>query len=262
MQPIQPWRRWHRPLMVNVALMIGLVVVAGIGLVLDDRTLLGESVWVKPLKFGVAFTVYSGALAWLLTRLRRARRLGWWAGTVFAVAATVEVAAITMQAARGTFSHFNTSTDSITLLATQVFTNGVAVLFLVQLAIVALALLQRDGDRGLKRAVRAGLAMATFGMVVPVYFLATEVHQRTVVDANGREIVMYQGHGIGEAGDFRVPHFVGLHAVQVLLVVFFALRRMDENRRARLITLAALGYTGLLAFVTWQAASGQALFPW
>jgi hypothetical protein len=252
---------WHRPLLVNTALLLGLALVAAFGILLDDREILGEPVWLKPLKFGLAFALYSGTLSWLLSTFTRARRFGSWMGTAFAIAAFAEVAAITVQAARGTFSHFNTSTDSITLLATQVFTNGVAVLFLVQLAIVALALLQRDGDRGLKRAVRAGLAMATFGMVVPVYFLATEVHRRTVVDANGQEIVMYQGHGVGEAGDFRVPHFVGLHAVQVLLLVFFALRRMDTSRRARLITVAAVGYTGLLAFVTWQAASGQALFP-
>ncbi|MFJ8962984.1 hypothetical protein ACIRG5_26720 [Lentzea sp. NPDC102401] len=253
---------WHRPLLVNTVLMLGLALVAAFGILLDDRELLGEPIWLKPLKFGLAFALYSGTLSWLLSTFTRARRFGSWMGTAFAIAAFAEVAAITTQAARGTFSHFNTSTDSITLLATQVFTNGVAVLFLVQLAIVALALLQRDGDRGLKRAVRAGLAMATYGMVVPVYFLATEVHQRTVADANGREIVMYQGHGVGEAGDFRVPHFVGLHAVQVLLVVFFALRRRDEGRRARLITVAALGYAGLLAFMTWQTGSGHALLPW
>ncbi|MFF3669829.1 hypothetical protein [Microtetraspora malaysiensis] len=48
----RPWREWHRPLMANVALMIGLVVVSGVGVLVDYRTLLGESVWVKPLKFG------------------------------------------------------------------------------------------------------------------------------------------------------------------------------------------------------------------
>jgi hypothetical protein len=44
-----PWRRWHRPLMVNATLMVGLILVAAAGLVVDDRMVLGESVWVKPL---------------------------------------------------------------------------------------------------------------------------------------------------------------------------------------------------------------------
>ncbi|MET9631907.1 hypothetical protein ABZX92_31030 [Lentzea sp. NPDC006480] len=238
---------WHRPLLVNTLLMLGLAVASAVGILVDDRTLLGDPIWLKPLKFGLAFALYSGTLSWLLSTLTRGRRTGWWMGTLFAVAAFAEVAAITLQAARGTFSHFNTSTDPITLLATQIFTNGVAALFLLQLAIVVLVLFQRGGDRALMRAVRWGLALATIGMIVPVYWMATEIHQRTVVDANGAEIVMYQSHDVGAGGDFRVPHFIGLHAIQVLLLVVFASRRLDERNRARLVTTAALGCTALLA---------------
>lgn len=275
-------KQWHRPLMVNVTLMIGLVLVSAVGVFVDDRELLGESVWVKPLKFGFAFAVYSGTLAWLLARLSKAKRLGWWLGTVFAVAATVEVAAITVQAARGTFSHFNADLDDpVTQLATQALTKGVAGLFLVQLAIAALVLFQRTGDRALRRAVRAGIALATIGMTVPIYWMATEIHPRTVTDANGRQVLMYQGHGIGDpdghgmplthwsttGGDFRVPHFVGLHGIQVLLLAAAVLNALAgrvpwlraEKARARLVGVAALGYTGLLGVLTWQAGRGQSL---
>ena len=238
---------WHRPLLVTTLPMLGLALASAIGILADGRTLLGEPIWLKPLKFGLAFALYSGTLSWLLSTLTRARRTGWWMGTLFAVAAFAEVAAITLQAARGTFSHFNTSTDPITVLATQIFTNGVAALFLLQLAIVTLVLFQRGGDRALMKAVRWGLSLATVGMILPVYWLATEVHQRTVVDANGQEIVMYQSHDVGTSGDFRVPHFIGLHGIQVLLLVVFALRRVDERKRARLVTVAAVGYTALLA---------------
>lgn len=276
-----PWRRWHRPLMVNAALMTGLVVVAAVGTVVDDRMLLGESVWVKPLKFGVAFTLYSGVLAWLLTKLRKAKRLGWWAGTVFAVAATVEVTAITMQAARGTFSHFNADlTDPVNVVATQIFTYGVAGLFLTQLVIVVLVLAQRPGDRALTRAIRAGLVLSTVGMVLPVYWMATNIHERVVVDADGRKVTLYQGHGIGDpdghgmpvthwsvtGGDFRVPHFIGLHAIHVLLVTAGVLavvanRRpwLTESVRAKLVGIVAIAYAGLLAILAWQAGRGQSL---
>ena len=255
------FKNWHRPLMVNTLLMLGLALVSATGMVVDDRQLMGEPVWLKPLKFALAFGLYSGTLAWVVSTLTRARRFGSWMGTVFAVAAFVEVGAITVQAARGTFSHFNTSTDPVTLIATQVFTNGVAALFLVQLVIVALVLFQRSGDRALARAVRDGLALATVGMILPVYWMSTVIHERTAVDANGEEIVMYQGHDIGAGGDFRVPHFVGLHAIQVLLLCAFVLRRVvaDERVRARLVGVVALGCTGVLAVVTWQAGRGQAL---
>lgn len=276
------WQLWHRPLMASAALMLGLVAVAVVGVVVDERVLLGESVWVKPLKFAFAFGLHCATLAWLLTHLRKAKRFGWWLGTVFAVAAAVEVAAITVQAARGTFSHFNSDlTDPITRAATQAFTNGVAALLLVQLAIAVLVLCQRTGDRALVRAVRAGVALAVVGMALPVFWMATEINERTVLDANGERILMYQGHGIGDpdghgmpithwsvtGGDFRVPHFVGLHALQVLLLLAAVLTALAgrvawlraEGVRARLVGVGALGWTGLLAVVTWQAGRGQSL---
>lgn len=88
-------KSWHRPLLLCAALMFVRMLVCGVGLVIDDRTLLGESVWVEPLKFGFAFALYTATLAWLLSKLTKGKRLGWWVGTVFAVAATVEVGAIT-----------------------------------------------------------------------------------------------------------------------------------------------------------------------
>ncbi len=279
---LAPVRAWHRPLTACAVLMFGLVLVAAVGTVLDERTLLGESVWVKPLKFGFAFGLYAGTLAWLLTKLTRGRRLGCRLGTVFALAATVEVGAITAQAARGTFSHFNADqADPVTLALVPLLTFGVMVIVIAQLVLAAVVLFQRTGGAALNRAIRHGLALATFGMVVPVFWMVTEIHPRTVTDANGHSVQMYQGHGIGDpdghgmpltnwsvsGGDFRVPHFFALHGIQVLLLIAAVLAALaaervwlrDEEVRARLVGSAALGYTGLVAVVTWQAWRGQPL---
>ncbi|GAA2653860.1 hypothetical protein GCM10010425_79770 [Streptomyces spororaveus] len=279
---LTPVRGWHRPLVVCAALMFGLVLVSGVATVVDGRTLLDESVWVKPLKFGFAFGLYAATLAWLLTKLTRGRRLGRRLGTVFAVAAAVEVGAITAQAARGTFSHFNADqTDPITLALVPLLTFGVMVIVIAQLVLAVVVLIQRTGGAALNRAIRAGLALATFGMVVPVFWMVTEIHSRTVTDANGHSVQMYQGHGIGDpdghgmpltnwsvtGGDFRVPHFFALHGIQVLLLIAALLAALaaervwlrDETVRARLVGSAALGYTGLVAVVTWQAWRGQSL---
>ncbi|MFD5622232.1 hypothetical protein [Streptomyces yangpuensis] len=279
---LAPVRAWHRPLTACAVLMFGLVLVAAVGTVLDERTLLGESVWVKPLKFGFAFGLYAGTLAWLLTKLTRGRRLGRRLGTVFAVAAAAEVGAITAQAARGTFSHFNADrTDPVTLALVPLLTYGVMVIVIVQLVLAAVVLFQRTGGAALDRAIRYGLVLATFGMVVPVFWMATEIHPRTVTDANGHSVQMYQGHGIGDpdghgmpltnwsvtGGDFRVPHFFALHGIQVLLLITAVLAALavervwlrDQEVRARLVSAAALGYSGLVAVVTWQAWRGQSL---
>ncbi|MFE3451315.1 hypothetical protein ACFXJ8_20560 [Nonomuraea sp. NPDC059194] len=277
-----PLRTWHRPLVVCATLMLGLMLVAGAGLVVDDRTLLDESVWVKPLKFAFAFGLYAGTLAWLLTKLSKGTRLGWWVGTVFALAATVEVGAITIQAARGTFSHFNADqTDPVTLALVPILTFGVMIILITQLILAIVVLIQRTGGAAVNRAIRAGLALAVFGMLVPVYWLVAEIHPRTVTDANGNQVPMYQGHGIGDpdghgmpltgwsvtGGDFRVPHFFALHGIQVLLLLTAVLAALAakhawlraEKVRARLVGSAALGYTGLVAVVTWQAWRGQSL---
>lgn len=59
--------------MVCAAVMLGLMAASGVGVVADDRTLLNESVWVKPLKFGFAFALYAGTLAWLLSKLNKGK---------------------------------------------------------------------------------------------------------------------------------------------------------------------------------------------
>jgi hypothetical protein len=65
-----------------------------------------------------------------------------------------------------------------------------------------------------------------------------------------------------EGGDLRVPHFVGLHAMQVLplLGYFLSRRRMLLPRqRLTLLFTGALAYVGLLALLTWQAMRGQSI---
>ena len=64
-----------------------------------------------------------------------------------------------------------------------------------------------------------------------------------------------------EHGDLRVPHFIGLHALQVLPVIALLLwrRRIEDRRRARLIVVAGSSYAVLFLILIWQALRGQAL---
>lgn len=280
--PLTAMRRWHRPLMVNATLMFGLALVCAVGLLVDDRLLLGESVWMKPMKFGFAFGVYGVTLAWLLSKLRKARRIGWWVGTAFAVAGAFDVGVIAYAAAHGTFSHFNVGTDPVARTVQTVFNVAILPIFLSTLIIAILVLIQRTGDRALTRALRIGLGLALAGIAVAIWLSGSAgVTPRTVTDANGNEVLLAGGHGIGDpdgtgmpvtnwsatGGDLRVPHFVGLHGIHVLLLVVavlggLATRRTwlrDERVRARLIGVAAGAYTGLFAVLTWQAKRGQSV---
>lgn len=102
MMTFRPVLRWHRPLLMLAAVMALLVLVCVTGLLVDDRRLLGVSVWLKPLKFGISFAVYAMTLAWMLTLVTRGRRIAEAAGTAVAVAGAAEVGIIAFQAARGT----------------------------------------------------------------------------------------------------------------------------------------------------------------
>lgn len=60
--------------------MAALVLFCLAAMLVDDRTLLGESVWLKPMKFGLAFFLYSLTLAWLLSLPHKETALpGGWA---------------------------------------------------------------------------------------------------------------------------------------------------------------------------------------
>jgi len=81
------------------------------------------------------------------------------------------------------------------------------------------------------------------------------------------------GHGMAltnwstTGGDLRVPHFVGLHAIQVLLAVTAILNLLASRRawlhaervRARLVGAAVFGYAGVFTVLTWQAKRGQSV---
>ncbi len=101
-------RRGHAGLFWLAVTSAGLAVLF-VGLaVVDQRTVLGAPVWIKPLKFAISFAAYSGALAWMLGQLREpvSRRTGW----VIVAASAIEMVIIAGQAARGVRSHFNDDT--------------------------------------------------------------------------------------------------------------------------------------------------------
>ncbi|NMN98763.1 hypothetical protein FGL95_27390 [Nocardiaceae bacterium YC2-7] len=263
-----------------VVSMIGLVLVCAIGLVVDDRTVLGESVWLKPLKFGFAFAMYGTTLAWLLSLPHRGAKWTRRLGTVFAVTGFVDVGFIAVQAARGTFSHFNTSTDTFNSVGQIIFTSGVPGLFLANLLIAGILVWQKIADRSLTRAIHAGLVLAVSGMALG--YLMGFQKGRTVLDAAGHDVELAAGHSVGTpiggpgmpithwsttGGDLRIPHFVGLHGIQVMLATAFALAVLSsrvawlrsDRTRAALVGIVAVGYSSVLVLVTWQALRGQAL---
>ncbi|WP_327308935.1 hypothetical protein OG730_40130 [Streptomyces sp. NBC_01298] len=267
--------------MLNSTLMFAVSLLCAVAALVDDRQLLGESIWFKPMKFGVAFGIYGVTLAWLLSRLNKARRVGWWTGTVIAAAGVIDVCAVVYAAAHGTYSHFNENTDAVARNVSAAFSIGVMPLLVATLVIATLVLFQPGTDRALTVALGAGLALAAAGMAVAAWLNTVSSEPRTVPDASGNPVVLSGAHGIGDpdgrgmpltgwsltGGDLRVPHLVSMHAIHVLLLLIAVMhlygthsrRRLDDGVRTLIVSAAACWYTGLFAVLTWQARRGQSV---
>lgn len=274
--PAEGWRtlwRANRPLAMLVAAMVVALVVSVAGLALDPRIVTDAPVWMKPAKFALSIGVYAATLAWLLSFLRERRPLAVsiisWATAILLAG---ELAIIGLQAARGTTSHFNNATP---LDAALFSVMGAMIAVVWVAAVVSAFLLWRYpfADRAVGWAIRTGAVLSVIGMAVAFLMTLPTPAQR------GTDTSIVGAHSVGvpdggpalpivgwstSGGDLRIAHFVGMHALQVLPLVAWALARFGPDwltaaTRARLVGIAAVGYLGMLALLTWQALRGQPL---
>jgi hypothetical protein len=238
--------------------MAALSVLTAVLVVADPRVLLGAPLWVKPLKFSLSIMLLSAALAWMLARLPEGgmRRTGW----LIVVGAGVEQVIIVGQAARGVRSHFNDDT----VFDAALFGIMGATITAVWLATLAVALRFLRGpatDPVTTSAVRLGLVIGVLGMAVGFLMPIEGAHAVGVADGGpGLPFVGWSTTG----GDLRIGHFAGMHALQLMPLLAAGLtalnpHRLDRTARVRIVRVAAAGYAGLVALVTWQALRAQPL---
>ncbi|MFF5976222.1 hypothetical protein ACFY7C_32425 [Streptomyces sp. NPDC012769] len=271
-------RSLHRPLVWFAASMAALALVSAAGLVLDDRVLVGAPIWAKPFKFSVSFVAYALTLAWMLSLLpgARARRVGWWAGTVVTAASLGEMVLITTQVVRGKQSHFNHATpfDSALFDAMGI---TVVVLWLAALAIAVLLLRARILDRATAWAVRLSSLIALAGAAIGFAMVRPTPEQLAQDDPAivGAHSVGVPDGGPGmpltgwstTGGDLRIAHFFGMHALQLVPLVLLLLsalaprfvRLADDRIRLRVVLVASAAYAAGFLLLTWQALRGQPL---
>ncbi|WP_219910568.1 hypothetical protein [Saccharothrix carnea] len=268
-------KTWHRPtLWVAVVMAVGALGCA-VAMLLDGRVLQGAPLWAKPFKFTLSLAVYSFTLSWLLSLPHRGRRWTRGAGTFIAVIMFVEVGLIALQAGRGMFTHYNSSDDPLNRFVQITFGTAIPAVFLANVVLALVLSFQRFARPDVRSAVRSGLCLAIIGMASG-YLMVAQRKPVTAVDAGGREVDLVAGHSVGvpdggpglpvlgwstTGGDLRVPHFVGMHGLQVMVLLALGLAALGlaERVRTRLVRVAALGYTGLFALLVWQALRGEPL---
>ena len=196
--------------------------------------------------------------------------MGWTTAIVF----VLEVALIDAQAWRGTTSHFNVSTPLDAMLF-SVMGGAILLQTLVSVAVAVALWRQPFTDRALGWALRLGMTLTIFGALTGPLMTRPTAAQLAHARAGGR-MTTVGAHSVGgsdggpgvpvtgwsrEHGDLRVPHFIGLHAVQVLALLAIGLRRWraPEAVRVRASLAAAASYATLFLLLLWQALRGQSV---
>lgn len=260
------------PLTVTGLLMLPVLATAALGLILDPRLITGAPAWLKPAKFALSIAVYVFTLAWMFTFIpdfKRTRRIVGW---VTAIVMVLELGIITLQAWRGTTSHFNFSTP---LNAVLFAVMGVAIVVqtLTSIAVAIAFWRQEFQDLALGWALRLGMIVTIVGAFSGALMTRPTADQLAAAHA-GQAMPVIGAHNVGapdggsgipgtgwsaEHGDLRVPHFVGLHALQVLALVAFGLRRrrLPAHAQVRLTLTATGSYFALFAILLAQALRGQ-----
>jgi hypothetical protein len=249
--PISYGRKMERVLTVLIWLYVPITIALIAAWALDDTSLLGENVWIKPLKFAISIGLSGAAFVWILRRVpsNRTMRIATFAS---AAALLMEQILITTQAARGVRSHFN-MTAGIDSTIYGAMGNIVGIVWVATL-VLAINLSRRTiNDPLLKIVTTAGTWLVLLGASVGFIMVAASKHSIGAED--GGPILPLVGWN-RNAGDLRPAHFVGLHGLQVLIVFAWAAR---QQRWSTLHTLRALTSLAVVVGATCIALTVQAL---
>jgi hypothetical protein len=266
------WRTDQPLTAYGLTMVTGFVLTATL-LVADPRTIAGAPAWLKPAKFAISTAIYSLTLAWMFRYLREWPRIRKVVSRTTVLVFLVEIPIIDLQAWRGMTSHFNVSTPlNATLFA--VMGIGILIQTMVSSVLAVAVWRQHFADAPMGWALRAGLTLTIIGALVgglmtqPTPAQLAEFRQTHRMIVAGAHTVGAPDGGPGlpgtgwstEHGDLRVPHFVGLHAVQALGLFAVAIRRRAAGRGAvRLVQFAAFSYLALFVILLWQAWRGESV---
>jgi len=239
-------------------------VVTGFLIVVDDRTILGEPLWMKPFKFFISAALLSLSLSYLVPRISKAPRTTRIASITIVVCLTVELVLITSAAAAETTSHFNVSSPAATAVWSAMAW-FITVLWFATMVLTVMFIRSPGVDQIMKRAFTWGLVVSVAGMGVA--FLMTSPTAEQLADFQG----VAGAHTVGSedggpgiplfgwstvAGDLRAPHFVGLHALQLIpLTVFFLRTKISVTG----VSFIGVGYLIVVGLLTAQALAGQSV---
>ena len=230
-----------------------------IGLTVDDRTLMGINVWIKPLKFSISGGIYILTLGFLTTRYPFSIRKKNIITNIVAITLLLEIAIIIYQGARGVQSHYNISNpfDGI-LFAAMGILIAINVVIMV-LFIFETIRLKLNTTKTVQWAILLGWIIVVAGSWVGGQMISQMGHNVGIADG-GAGLPFVNWSTI--AGDLRIAHFFGLHAIQAIpLFALWVSKKWNVNIKNQLIIVTIFGllYAGWIGYTFYQAKQGIAL---
>jgi hypothetical protein len=219
----------------------------------DHRQLMGINLWTKPIKFALSIAIYS--LTWPLflqyLPFERAKKR-FINFSVFAL--SFEMVCIATQAARGQLSHYN-----ITGIYNSLVFNSMGIVIVLQtlfaLYIGSLFFKVKAGQMpaALLWSIRLGIIIAgVFAFVGGI--MAYRMAHTVGASDGGPGLPFFNWSRM--AGDLRIAHFMGLHALQI--VPLFAFFTGFKNAFAVIVFGAT--YFVLVSLLLYDAMQGRPLF--
>ena len=227
-----------------------------IGLLVDDRMLMGVNVWIKPLKFSISIAIYLFTTGYLITKYPYSNRKKNIINHLTAWSLLFEFGIIAYQASRGVRSHYNgdSAFDAILFLLMGVFV-GVNVLLMIVFIFDTMRLKLNTG-KAMQWSIFLGWTIVLFGSWVGGQMIAQVAHNVGVADGGaGLPLVNWSTKG----GDLRIAHFFALHGIQIMpLFALWISRkgRLSNRNQIVAITIFALLFASWIGYIFYQAKLG------
>lgn len=217
-------------------------------------------VWIKPFKFALSFVIYFATLALVVQRMSIDGRVLRATVGVVAAAFWFEMIYITLQAAQGQGSHYNTG-DLYHGVMYGIMGVG-AVSLVVGVAIIGVQVLRDTGpDIGraglsadLRWGIGIGFILSTVLTLITAATLSGMSGHFIGTPAVGAAVIPFFGWS-ATVGDLRPSHFLALHAMQVIpLLALWA-----DGRRSAWVIGGAVIYAAVTMALYAQALMGLPL---
>ena len=230
-----------------------------LGLIIDERTLLGVNVWLKPLKFTISGLIFIMTYGFLISLYPYSKRKINILTGITAWAMLLEILIIICQGARGVQSHYNISTPFDALLFSSLgILISINVLLIVVMAIDAMRL-KLECAKSIQWSIVLAWLIVLYACAVGGQMIGQMSHNVGVADGRaGLPLVNWSTI----AGDLRISHFFGLHAIQIIPIFAFFISKMwkdKTNIQIAAVTIFAFIYSAWIGFTFYQAKQGIAL---